>query len=258
MKKLVIANWKMNPQTAPEARRIFSSIEQRMHNINHTEVVICAPSIFIAPLSYSAHRTNLGAQNVSWAAEGSLTGEVSVNQLELFNVRYIILGHSERRINLGETDEMVKQKISIILKHKMVPVVCLGGEKGANKSDMKKIITKQFKTAISSLDKKELLKCVFVYEPVWAISTVKNSKPATGQHAQEMILFIQNMLAKKVGKDHAKHVRILYGGTVNKNNVNQYAKYPEIDGALVGAASLDPDNFWEVIKEFDREAVHRV
>ena len=257
MKKLVIANWKMNPQTVPEARRIFNSIEQRMHNINHTEVVICAPSIFIAPLSHSAHRTKLGAQNVSWAPEGPLTGELSVGQVELFNVRYIILGHSERRINLGETDEMIKQKIPIILKHKMVPIVCLGGEKGAKKQDMKGIITKQFKTAISSLDKREIVKCVFVYEPVWAISTVKNSRPATGQNAQEMILFIQNLLAKKVGKDHAKHVRILYGGTVNKNNVNQYAKYPEIDGALVGAASLAPDNFWQVIKEFDREAVHR-
>lgn len=257
MKKLVIANWKMNPQTVQDARRIFNSIEQRMYNIHHTEVVICVPSIFAAPLTHSAHMTRLGAQNVSWASEGPLTGEVSVKQLELFNIKYIILGHSERRIFLGETDEMVKQKILVILKHKIIPVICLGGEKGASKLDMKKIISQQFKTAILSLDKKDLLKCVFVYEPVWAISTMKNSRPATGVHALEMILFIQNLLAKKVGKDHAKHMRILYGGTVNKFNVNQYAKYPEIDGALVGAASLDPNNFWEVIKEFDREAVHR-
>jgi triosephosphate isomerase len=258
MKKLIIANWKMNPQDLGTARVLVSSLEHRMHKVyTQTEVVICPPFTFLPPLMHYSHMTQLGAQNMSWAEKGPFTGEISADMLKNFKVTHAILGHSERRLYLGETDSMVNAKIIACLNAKITPVVCLGGEDGAMKNDMESLVTKQFTRVTKDIDKKHLEKINFVYEPVWAISTMKHSKPATGEHAYELILHIQNLLAKRVGKERARNMRILYGGTVNKDNVHEFTKYPEIDGVLVGAASLDTENFWQVIEEFARESVHK-
>jgi len=258
MKKLVIANWKMNPQTVDEARRLVASLEHRMHVVaEHTEVVVCAPFVYIPAFSHYIHQVKLGAQNVSWQDAGPLTGEISPLQLKEWKVDYVILGHSERRLYLGETDSMVNAKIISALKHRITPIVCLGGEENAKKDDMKTLVTEQFRKVVKGLDKKDLEKIVFVYEPVWAISTMKKSQPATGEHAYELIAHIYSLLEKKLGK-MARNMRVLYGGTVNQENVHEYAQFPQIDGALVGAASLDPDNFWQVVSEFNRESIHRI
>jgi len=258
MKKLIIANWKMNPQTTDEARRLVASFEHRMHAVSdRTEVVVCAPFIFIPPLSHYIHEVKIGSQNISWADSGSLTGEISGGQLAGFNVKYVILGHSERRMYLGETDSMVNAKVFAAFSHKIIPIVCLGGEEGAIMGEMKTLVTKQFIKITKDLSKQQIEKIVYVYEPIWAISTMKRSMPATGEHALELITHIYHLLEKKIGKA-AHNVRVLYGGTVNKDNVHEYAKYPKIDGALVGAASLDPDNFWQIVSEFNRESIHHV
>lgn len=258
MKKLIVANWKMNPQTVDEARRLVASFEHRMQAVSdHTEVVICPPFVYLPALMHYTHGVQLGAQNVSWAQSGALTGEISAGQLKQWNVNYVILGHSERRLYLGETDSIVNAKIAAAIKNKITPIVCLGGEEGAIKSEMKTLVTKQFIKVTKDLDKKQLEKIVYVYEPVWAISTMKKSEPATGEHAYELISHIYELLEKRVGKA-ARNVRVLYGGTVNQDNVHEYAKFSLIDGALVGAASLDSDNFWHVISEFNREAVHKI
>lgn len=258
MKKLVIGNWKMNPATIAEARALALSLEHRMHSVHvATEVVICPPSIYMAPFSHYLHLSKLGTQNISWADTGAYTGEVSALQLKQWDVEYVILGHSERRVYFGETDSVVNLKIQSALKHKIHPVVCLGGEEGAKKADMKKLVTKQLNAVTKGLDKDEIYKIIFAYEPIWAISTMKNSQPATGEHAVEVIEHIQNSLGRKVGKEKAKNMRILYGGTVNKSNVYTFAKHPVIDGALVGGASLDANNFWEIVKEFSRESIHK-
>lgn len=258
MKKLIVANWKMNPDDLATARVLVSSLEHRMHKVLHkTEVVICPPFPFLAPLMHYSHMTHLGAQNMSWAVTGPFTGEVSAAQLKSFKVQYVILGHSERRLYLGETDSMVNAKLIAALNAKITPILCLGGEEGAVRNEMKTLVTKQFVRVTKGLDKKHLEKIIFVYEPVWAISTMKNSKPATGEHAQEVILHIQELLAKRVGSVRAKNMRVLYGGTVNKDNVHEFARFAEIDGALVGAASLDAENFWSIINEFNRESVHK-
>ncbi|HEX9503268.1 MAG TPA: triose-phosphate isomerase [Patescibacteria group bacterium] len=258
MKKLIIANWKMNPQTIEEARRLVSSFEYRMHAVSdHTEVVVCAPFIYIAPLTHYIHEIKLGTQNISWVEHGAMTGEISPGQVRQWNVNYVILGHSERRLYLGETDSMVNAKIVSALKYKITPIVCLGGEEDARKDEMKALVSRQFTKVTKGLDKKQLEKIVFVYEPIWAISTMKKSQPASGEHAIELITHIYDLLEKKIGK-MARNVRVLYGGTVNKDNVSEYAKYPQIDGALVGAASLDADNFWQVVSEFNRESIHRI
>jgi triosephosphate isomerase len=258
MKKLIIANWKMNPETIEQARVLVSSLEHRMHQVlSKVDVVICPPYTFMAPLSHYAHMTQIGAQNVHWALNGAFTGEISTTMLKNWKVQHVILGHSERRLYMGETDSMVNAKIIAVLNAKLTPIVCLGGEEGAIKDEMKTLVTKQFVRITKGLDKKHLEKIIFVYEPIWAISTMKNSQPATGDHALELINHIRSLLGKRITKERAANLRVLYGGTVNKDNVQEFAKYPEIDGALVGAASLDAQNFWEVINEFVRESIHK-
>jgi triosephosphate isomerase len=258
MKKLIIANWKMNPDTIEQARVLVSTLEHRMHQVApKTDVVICPPFTFIAPLSHYSHLTHLGAQNVSWALSGAFTGEISTTMLKNWKTQFVILGHSERRLYLGETDSMVNAKVIACLNAKLTPVVCLGGEEGAVKEEMMTLVTKQFVRVTKGLDKKHLEKIIFVYEPIWAISTMKNSKPASGEHACELIDHIRALLAKKITKERAANMRVLYGGTVNRDNVHEFARFPEIDGALVGAASLDRDNFWEIINEFSRESIHK-
>ncbi|MBI3952576.1 MAG: triosephosphate isomerase [Candidatus Doudnabacteria bacterium] len=249
MKKLVVANWKMNPVSLDLGRKIFMSIEHRMHLAKNTEAVICPPSLFLPAFSHYSAKVKLGAQNLSWEEQGAFTGEISPLMVKAFKTDYAILGHSERRLFFGETDSMVAFKLYAALKHKLIPIVCLGGEKNAKKDDMKKLVAKQFKAVTRQIEKKDLHRIVFVYEPVWAISTMKNSEPATGEHANELVEYIHELAGV--------NSHVLYGGTVNKNNVQQFAKYPMIDGALVGAASLDPDNFWQIIKEFERESIHR-
>jgi len=258
MKKLIIANWKMNPQKLEEARRLVSSLSYRMHLMaDHTEVVICAPFVFLPGLMHHAGHIKLGAQNLSWAAAGPFTGEISAQQLKQFKVEFVILGHSERRLFLGETDSVVNAKISACLSNQLTPILCLGGEENAVRDQMKTLVTKQFNACTKDLEKKQLEKIIYVYEPVWAISTMHKSTPATGEHASELIEHIHTLLAKRIGEGAARNVKILYGGTVNKNNVSEYAKFANVDGALVGAASLESENFWQVIKEFNREAIHR-
>lgn len=258
MKKLIIANWKMNPDTVEQARILVSTLEHRMHQVySKTDVVICPPFTFLAPLSHYSHLSHIGAQNVSWAASGAFTGEISAAMIKNWRAEYVILGHSERRLYLGETDSMVNAKIIACLNAKLTPVVCLGGEEGAIKDEMKTLVTKQFVKVTKGLEKKHLEKIIFVYEPVWAISTMKNSKPATGSHALELVNHIRSLLGKRLTRERAANMRVLYGGTVNPDNVHEFAKFPQIDGALVGAASLDPEKFWDIINEFARESVHK-
>ena len=257
MKRLIIANWKMNPQTLEEAKKLMVSWQHRLHFVaDHVEVVICPPFVFLPSLHHHVAVIKLGAQNMSWIEEGALTGEVSAIQLKHWNVSYVILGHSERRLYLGETDSIVNEKVKLALYHKLTPILCLGGEQGADRDQMQSLVTKQFAACTKDVEDKNLHKIVYVYEPTWAISTMNKSRPETGEHAAEMVDHIYTLLEHRIGKA-AKTAKVLYGGTVNKLNVHEYAKFPQIDGALVGAASLDSENFWQIIKEFHRESLHR-
>lgn len=259
MKKLVVANWKMNPQTEAEAKALVHSWEQNLKREPIScDVVICPPAIFLPEVSKQLDILKLGAQNMSWTEKGSLTGEISDTQLKQYGVRYVILGHSERRLNLGETDSVVNAKLIEAIKHGITPILCLGGEAGAIENEMKTLVTKQFIRCTQDVPKHDLGKIVYAYEPIWAISTMKNSRPATGEHARDLIEHVYRLLEHRMSAKAARAVRVLYGGTVNKDNVHEYAKYPEICGALVGAASLNADNFWAVVGEFNRESVHHL
>ncbi len=258
MTKLVVANWKMNPQTLDEARKLIGSWEHALRSLDgKVRVVVAVPFVFLPELSGYLRNIHLAAQNVSWADGGALTGEISSKQLIESNVEYVILGHSERRLYLGETDSMVNAKLLTVLKNHLTPILCLGGEEGAIEGEMKTLVTKQFIRCTKGLSAKQLAKIIYVYEPVWAISTVKKSHAASGEHARDLIEHIYQLLEHRMTITAARKIKVLYGGTVNQSNVHEYAKYPEIKGALVGAASLDAENFWKVIEEFNRESIHR-
>jgi triosephosphate isomerase len=258
MKKLIVANWKMNPQTAEEAKRLFVETEHRMHPLSDkVETVVCTPYVFLPMLSHYSHYARLGAQDMSEHEHGAYTGEVSGSQLKIWNVNYVIVGHSERRLYYGETDASVKLKIDSALKHRITPIVCLGGDAKANMEKMKPLVAKQFASAVKGLQRYQIGKLVFAYEPTWAISSTKNSKSATGEHAVELINHIRSLIAKHAGLESAESTPVLYGGTVHTGNVSEYARHPEISGALVGSASLDSTGFFEIIKEFHRESIHR-
>lgn len=259
MRKLIVANWKMNPQTASEARSLFIAVEHRMHlSDDSVEVVACPPFIYLPILAHSSHYVKLGAQNMNEHEFGAYTGEVSGSQLKSSGVNYVILGHSERRMYFNENDAHVKGKIDMALKNHLNPIICLGGDEKAKKDKMKPLITKQLNSAIKGLQKYQIGRLIFVYEPSWAISSMKHSHAETGEHAAEMISHVRALLAKHIGKGHAQHMQVLYGGTVHIGNVADYAKHPEISGALVGFASLQASGFLEIVKEFGREAIHKV
>lgn len=259
MKKHIIANWKMNPQTLEQARTLFLGVEHRMHLYHDKAMVtVCAPFVFLPPLSHYRHYVRIGAQNVFFKENGAFTGEISIPHLANWDVEYVILGHSERRIFFDESDEYVRLKVEACLNNKLTPVVCLGGDSKATKDAMKRLTTKQFNAAVKGLEKRQIEKIIFVYEPTWAISTIKKAQPATGEHAAELIKHIRGLLGKHVGLEKASNSQILYGGSVNKSNVHEFAKHPGIDGALVGAASLNADDFISIIKEFHRESIHKV
>jgi triosephosphate isomerase len=258
MKRLIIANWKMNPVTYDDARSIFFGIEHRAHFYSDkVDLAVCPPYLFIPLLIHASHFVKIGAQNAAEIDKGALTGEVSCKQLATRDVQYVILGHSERRIFCKETDDQVKNKINQCINEKLVPVVCLGGDLKATRETMKRLVTKQFNAAVAGLSSKQIGRIVFVYEPTWAISTFKNSKPATGEHAADLIDHIRDLIKKKTTQFYAQNAQVLYGGSVNKANVYEFSKWPTISGALVGAASLDPDSFIAIVKEFYRESIHK-
>jgi triosephosphate isomerase len=259
MKKLVVANWKMNPKSEQEALDLAKDLDHKLKaGETRTETAICPPFVFLPALAKHRKNFSLGVQNISWQDKGSLTGEVSAAQLKEYGVQYVILGHSERRLNMGETDSVVNAKLIEALKHKLTPILCLGGEEGAIENEMKTLVTKQFIRCTKDIDLEDLTKIVYAYEPIWAISTMKNSRPASGEHARDLVEHVYMLLEHRLTAKKARSVKVLYGGTVNKDNVHEYAKYPEICGALVGAASLDAENIWKVVEEFERESVHKL
>ena len=258
MKKLIVANWKMNPSSLDEARRIFFGIEHRAHFYeDKVDIAVCPPYLFLPLLVHASHFVKIGAQNAAELDQGALTGEISCKQLALRGVKYVILGHSERRIFCKETDDQIRNKITQCLNEKLTPIVCLGGDIKATETTMKKLVTKQFNSAMDGLNAKQIGKMIFAYEPTWAISTFKKSKPATGEHAAQLIDHIRSLIKKKSTQFYAENATVLYGGSVNKVNVYEFSKSPTISGALVGAASLNPDGFMEIIKEFHRESIHK-
>lgn len=242
---IIAGNWKMN-KTIAEARELVNAFRADLVNLASTgkvEIVLCPPFISIPEVATLVLGTpiKLGAQNLFWEPKGAFTGEVSAPMLDEL-CDYVIIGHSERRQYFGETDETVNKKIKAALAHHLNPIVCVGENLAQNEAGQTEaFVGGQVRAAFAGLSADEARGMVVAYEPIWAIGT---GKPATGAGANAIIgLTIRGALADLYGEDVAQSVRIQYGGSVNAKNAAEFLAQPDIDGALVGGASLVAGDF---------------
>jgi triosephosphate isomerase len=247
-KKIIAANWKMN-MTLGEAESFLATLLLEVGNIRDVETVIIPPFTALAKVSELLSRQQnirLGAQNMSAEKSGAFTGEISAAMLRELFVRYVVLGHSERRTLFGETDAMVNKKVHAAFEASLKPIVCIGetlAERDGNKVEA--VLERQLHGSLAGLSVKEMHELVLAYEPVWAIGT---GRTATPQQAQEAHAFVRKVVAELSDQPTAEKVRIQYGGSVKPENTETLMLQPDIDGALVGGASLDPRAFSEIVK----------
>jgi triosephosphate isomerase (TIM) len=247
-KKIIAANWKMN-MTLAESARFIESLLLDVGDVRDVEIVIVPPFTAIAKVAElleKAQNITVGAQNMHWERNGPFTGEISAALLRDLFVRYIILGHSERRTLFGETDEIVNRKVRAAHEATLRPIVCIGETLAQReKGDVQKILAMQLHGSLAEFTEKELHETVIAYEPVWAIGTGQNATP---EQAQEAHAFIRQTLREMFDETSAERVRIQYGGSVKPENARTLMTQPDIDGALVGGASLDPRSFAQIVK----------
>ncbi len=246
-KKIIAANWKMY-KTCSETENFIKEFKILAGNYNEKEVVICPPftSLYVAKNLLEDTPFKLGAQNLFWEKEGAYTGEVSPIMLKDLNCSYVIIGHSERRQYFSESDEMINKKIKAAFAHGLTPIFCVGEKWEERQRGMtEEIIKRQVKNGLEGLEKNYIENLVIAYEPVWAIGTGHSAK---GEDANEVARLIREIIAEMYGRDISEKIRIQYGGSVNPQNISEFLSQSEIDGALVGGASLKPESFWGIVK----------
>jgi len=252
MKKLIIANWKMNPKTLREARALFSSIKKTGNKLRNVQTVVCPPYPYLAELqkTVSGHRVVLGAQDVFSEPEGAYTGEVSISNLKSVGVKYVILGHSERRA-AGETNKDVNTKVKASLKSGLAAVVCVGEKLRDEHAEYLHHLRVELKESLQGLPVSSVKKLIIAYEPIWAVG--KNAKKAdTPKETQETILFLRKILAEIFNKKIAMNIPIIYGGSVNPQNAGLFVTEGGADGLLVGRASLNRTQFNKILSVSDK------
>lgn len=250
-KKLIIGNWKMYPASVKDAKAKFTAIKKTASKLSNVQTVICPPFVFASELKklVTGHRVVVGAQNAWFENEGAFTGEVSIAMLASVGVQYVIIGHSERRA-MGESDELINKKVLSGVKAGLTVILCVGERERDPDGVYLKFIAEQIKEALHGVQKKELKKIVIAYEPIWAIG--KNAiHPASPDDALEVSILIKKTLADLHGKDGGV-VPILYGGSVDSKNAWEFLLKSQVDGLLVGRASLDPKVFGEILKSADQ------
>ena len=243
---LIAGNWKMY-KTCSEAVEAAGQLVKLVAMTSDIDVMIAPQFTALAPVSdvVRGSRVSLGAQNLFWETEGAYTGEISPVMLVSVGCEYVIIGHSERRQYFDETDETVNKKIKAAIKNDLIPVLCVGeSEKERESKETFSVLDKQVKKGIEGFSSDDLETLVIAYEPVWAIGT---GKTATTDQAQEAHQFLRSVLEKSFGNMLAKSIRILYGGSVKSNNIAELMAMSDIDGALVGGASLDPETFSKIV-----------
>ena len=247
MKKLlVVGNWKANPMTLDRAKKLFIDIRKGVRNISDVETVVTPPFPFIEAtnkLSPSG-RIGVGAQEVFYEMGGAYTGEVSLSMLQSVGVKYVIIGHSERR-KMGVTDEVVAKKVALVLKYNLTAIVCVGETKRDKNGNYLDFVRDEIKQVLKVVKPSQLKNLVLAYEPIWAIGT---GKTATPQDAQEMKIFFQKVISDTIGRAAVAKIRIIYGGSVKKHNAEELLRKGEVDGFLVGGASLVADEFVGIVK----------
>ena len=247
-RKLIIAgNWKMN-KTVAESLDLANGLVRELKDMKEVDIAICPPFTALSEVSKAVIDSNirLGAQNMSQNGYGAHTGEIAAGMLKEFSTKYVILGHSERREYQRESDELIAAKAKAAHEAGLKPIVCVGEQLEERESgNTENVVGTQVRGSLAGLTTEEMLGTVIAYEPVWAIGT---GKTATAEQAQEVHAFIRNLLADLFDADTAKAVRIQYGGSVKPDNARELMSQPDVDGALVGGASLDVRVFSELIK----------
>lgn len=239
-------------KTISEAITFVSELKGKVSDVKDVGIIICPPVTAVAKVADALSETNIkvGAQNVYWEEKGAFTGEVSMGMLLEAGCTYVILGHSERRAMFGDTNETVNKKLKAALKNGLLPIVCVGEtleerEKGVTQD----VVKDHVHGSLAGLSEEEMKKTVIAYEPVWAIGT---GKTATPQQAQEVHLYIRNLLSEMFGKEVSDRICILYGGSVKPENIKELMAEQDIDGGLVGGASLKSDSFEKLVKFNER------
>ncbi|HHW09698.1 MAG TPA: triose-phosphate isomerase [Firmicutes bacterium] len=246
-KPLIMGNWKMY-KTVPEAVRLVKQLKVMLADTVDVEIAVCPPFTALQAVGevIKGSALKLGAQNLFWEKEGAYTGEISPEMLTDIGVDYCIIGHSERRAYFHETDADVNRKVKAALAAGLGVVMCVGETLEQRRAGLtQRVVEEQVTNGLAGLEVSQADKLVIAYEPVWAIGTGEN---ATGQDAAEVIAMIRRVAAGIVGEEIAAEMRILYGGSVKPGNIKEFMAQPEIDGALVGGASLDASSFAQIVR----------
>lgn len=268
-KKLIVANWKNYPESPAEVEGILEFTNDYLESLGESRefsLVFCPPFVFLEDVakilktSHLEHEASLGAQDIAVEDRTALTGEISGPMLSNLGTRYVIVGHSERRWKLGESDETVNKKLKVVLRNGMIPIVCIGERsrddnfpaKGGSASGWKKFLEEQVTATFRDLSSDDIDKCIIAYEPVWAISTNLDARPDTPKSAVESISIIDRALNLKfdslAGQAGIRNSKFLYGGSVNSKNVGDFLKEKEISGVLIGGASVNKQEFVKILE----------
>ena len=251
MRKTIIAgNWKMY-KTVAAAIELANGLKRELFDLDseNIDIIICPPYTALSETAEVVYQSNikLGAQDMYWQDEGAFTGEVSGMMLKDVGAVYVVIGHSERRQYFGETNESVNKKVKAALKSSLLPIMCVG--EILNEREQGKtfdVVRDHLENGLKGINDEDILKVTVAYEPVWAIGT---GKTATPEQAQEVQKYIRDLLTKLYNKETAQKMRIQYGGSVKPDNIETLMKQPDIDGALVGGASLDVNSFAQIVKK---------
>lgn len=250
-KKLVVGNWKMNPQSIEEAKKIAVSVKRIMRSIKNTTVVLCPPFVYLSSISSLVSGSfSLGAQNANYEALGAFTGEVSFSELSQFKVDYVIIGHSERRnppTGGGESDELINKKVRAVVGGGMTAIICVGESVRDNNGDFYGFLKQQITSALKDVSKKSLDSVVIAYEPIWAVGAKEAVAPG---ELHEMSIFIKKVLKDLFGV-FSDTVRVIYGGDADRVNADVLVREGNVAGLLVGRESLRAKDFIEIIKLVD-------
>jgi triosephosphate isomerase (TIM) len=246
-KPIVAGNWKMN-KTAGEAVALVNGLKAELAAMDQVDVVVCPvfTALFAVAEAVKGTKIDVGAQNCHWEKSGAFTGEMAVDMLRDAGCHYVILGHSERRQYFKETDDMVNRKAKAVLAAGLHPIVCVGELLQEREADQtEKVVETQVRGSLAGLSANDLLRTIIAYEPVWAIGT---GKTATPQQAQDVHAFIRKVVAGLLDHTVAQSVRIQYGGSVKASNAKELFHMPDIDGGLIGGASLDARSFVDIVR----------
>jgi triosephosphate isomerase len=263
-KIILAANWKMNPANSVEAETLFKAIKKGTAEIKNAEIIICPPFVWLSLFkkqiilrkrrygSSFSNKIYLGAQNFFWKDKGAYTGEISPKMLKNLGCNFVILGHSERRKFLGETNQTVNKKIQAALKNRLKPIVCVGEKKrNANDFDFKEIKT-QVLESFERIQKASIQDIIIAYEPVWAIGS---GKTPSENDIMKAVILIRRLFTEMYSQKTAQKLKILYGGSVNSRNAANFISSSEINGFLIGKASLNAGEFVRIIKAISEKVI---